>query len=491
MANNILIEKQLSTVIYDQVRLSEYDQKNFGDYIDLVLVDKYKKNKEFLLKDNMFNLIVSIVKRENDFPSDFVDFLKSKLKETGILDYVDSLIVSDTSKLYQLYDSNKIKDINRELAKYYGTGQTLDIDIAIDLLFRHFDDETFNLDETSIKVILESLCYDKLDYLGIDEHICFFCDKDTVSERLYGEYNDGNKTVLMNDINIDKLVNFDSESITDKTFSAIETVFHECEHANQFIGEHNLSFLNMIIAKDVVLKWYGPEWYYDANYREISFEILARRKEVTETFKFLSYYNPLLSDKYYDLMMKQLKEENELLQDTRDPNHKFNDGDSNFKYLDEFVSETIKKRPDVLEIYPILGYEFNTDGSKKSLTEIFNSIKGLDKNQELYEYTFSLFNNVNPKNDKEYYDYLEELSNLDIEDETIIKQVSYVLIRLINEFDYLINNLNETSLNRLREIFNNLYKFTTIDNKFTNRLKSTIDERLNRLNSLDLSTKEL
>ena len=190
-------------------------------------------------------------------------------------------------------------------------------------------------------------------------------------------------------------------------------------------------------------------------------------------------------------MMKQLKEENELLQDTRDPNHKFNDGDSNFKYLDEFVSETIKKRPDVLEIYPILGYEFNTDGSKKSLTEIFNSIKGLDKNQELYEYTFSLFNNVNPKNDKEYYDYLEELSNLDIEDETIIKQVSYVLIRLINEFDYLISNLNETSLNRLREIFNNLYKFTTIDNKFTNRLKSTIDERLNRLNSLDLSTKEL
>ena len=89
------------------------------------------------------------------------------------------------------------------------------------------------------------------------------------------------------------------------------------------------------------------------------------------------------------------------------------------------------------------------------------------------------------------YDYLQELSNLDIEDGTIIKQVSYVLIRLINEFDYLINNLNETSLNRLREIFNNLYKFTTIDNKFTNRLKSTIDERLNRLNSLDLSTKEL
>ena len=61
----------------------------------------------------------------------------------------------------------------------------------------------------------------------------------------------------------------------------------------------------------------------------------------------------------------------------------------------------------------------------------------------------------------------------------------------IIEFDYLINNLNETSLNRLREIFNILYKFTTIDNKFTNRLKSTIDERLNRLNSLDLSTKEL
>lgn len=494
MANNLAAEKQLSTIIYDDFREGIYNEKNYKEYIDLVLINKFKNNKELLLKDNILNLISSIIYKENDLPDDIINFLKSYLKEVGILDYLDNLKYSDTSRLYELYDTNKYKEINKELYKYYGKGITLDTDFAIDLLFRHFDDESFILDETSIKVILESICYDKLDYLGIDEHICFFCDKSTIRESLLGEYNDGNKSILMNDINIDKLVNFDIENINDKTFGALETLFHECEHANQFIGEKNLSFLNMIIAKDVILKWYGPEFYYNANYREISFEILARKKEVTDTFRFLTDYNPLLSDRYYDTMMKQLETENELLKDTRDPYHKFNDGDSNFDFLDQFVSRTIAKKPQVLEDYPILKYEFNSDGTKKSLSSIFNSINDIEHNSELYEYTFSLLNYAETYGDDDCFNFFDEIVKINTNDEIIVKQISYKLMELIDYYDYIIENYNGNKrdyLIRFKDTLNDFYKFTNYNNKFSVKLKQMIDERIEKLNNLDLDVKEL
>lgn len=491
MANNYGIENQVSSIIYEQVRYGEFNIDSFNKYIELILVDKFNRSKDRFLKDNILNLMCSLIYRENDAPKEFVTDLKDKLSSYNITEYIENIKLYDDNQLYDLLDNKRSNETNKQLAYYYGTSHTLDIYLAIDLLFNHLNDEDFNLDETSMKVILESICYDKLDSLGIDGHICFFCDKNSISSTLLGEYNDGTETVLMNDIHLDKLVNFDYDNIDEHTFSSIETVFHECEHANQFIGSKKLSFTNIIIEKDLLLKNHGPEFYYDANYREISFEILARKKQVIDTFRLLAENNPVLSDKYFELMSKSIENENELLSETIKPNHKFNDGESNYGLIDEFIHGVLSKDTTLIESYPLLKYEYNNDGTKKSILDIFNSISLLERNSEFYEYTFSLFKSINTTNDIELLNNLNDISRIETDDEIIIMQICFNLLEVINHYSYLSENINNDKMTYIIDCYKNdlmeLYKFCNYNNKWSVKLKTTIDKELDKLNNRGIS----
>jgi hypothetical protein len=499
-------ELELAGDIYYQIRFTDFNIDTFNNYIDKILVSKFKDKKVFL-EDNVLNLISTIIFNNNSCKKEFISALKDKMASNNMLEYLENINIKSDNEIEALLYQNNSRGVNGELLKLYGCGYNISYDLCVKLLFYHFNNPNFNLDRTSIKLILESLCYDKLDELGIDNHLCFYFDDKSINEDLLGEYSDDTKTVLLNDRYIDRLVNFDMDNIDENTFSGIETVFHECEHANQFIGKKDFSLENLIIQKDLLLKWYGPSEFYDKNYREISFEILARKRQVIDTFKLLAFNDPIISDKYYDIMERKLEKENELLEETINENRMVKVSDDKLKEsADELIGNLLNNFPNLYKTFPLLSYEYE-NGKRKSISNIISSIDGLEKNSNYYEYTFSLLRSGKSIGKAEKLNTLRELSLINTSDPVIIKQICYVLCdninRLNDSFNYDYERLNndyylskfkddtsyiESRINDLKsfkDILESLNGFCEYDNIWSKKLSKLVESILTKLDGFD------
>lgn len=508
MAAHYSNEIDLSNAIYYQIRFTDFDISTFNNYIDKILALKFRDKKAFL-SDNVLNLISTIINNDNSCNIDFINALKDKMEEHNMLEYLDSVKIKSDLEIEELLYQNNDREINNELLKLYGCGYILPYDLCTKLLFHHFNNTDFNLNSTSIKLILEGLCYNKLDELDIDNHICFCFDENSINEDLLGEYADDTATILFSDRYIDRLVNFDIDKIDEKTFSAIETIFHECEHANQFIGKKDFSLENLIIQKDLLLKWYGSPEFYDKNYREVSFEILARKKQVIDTFKLLVFNDPIISDSYYNIMTSTLEEENELLEETINENRMVKTGDTNTKeYADKLIGELLNNFPNLYKTFPLLSYEYE-NGKRKSISNIISSIDDIEKNDTYYEYTFNLLRSGKRMGKGEKLDTLRELSLINTSDEILQKQICYILYNSISKLnegftydyerlnnDYYLSKLSQdpmylemriNDLKSYRDILESLNRFCEYDNIWSKKLSKLIGEILTKLDGFDFN----
>lgn len=515
--SNINKEKKLSFEIFEDLRVGKTNIDNYINYIDSVLLVKYYENKKSVLNDDVLNLISLIIYGNNELESMFKNKLKNKIESTPIIEYLNSLEIVDYQKLNYLIELNKSNEINTCLRNLYSLGYLISYNECVKLLSRHFNNK-IRLNKTSLKVVLQGLCYSRLDELNIGNHICYFCSKDSISSELLGEYNDEVCSLLLSDKYLEKLEFFDKDNFNEEMIGNIETVFHECEHANQMIGNKSISLENMIILKDLLLKWYSGMDYYNNNYKSISFEVLARKNASINTYRFLCEVDSSLADMYFDCVKKNIDSENDKLNDVINEKYAFND-ENKLINIDKNISDILKRKPELFSEYPILEVEFNKDGSNKTLSEMVNYLnenKSKISDREYYEYIFSLFNRIDKYNYKEVLNGINEIGEIESNDLMLRKQICYSLIDLIRHFDYDINKLqyisslnNETELEKyyyntsiadINKIISNIGylkdKLIFLKNKFnndnsfwSNKLKNVINIRLELINKINFDDK--
>ena len=190
--------------------------------------------------------------------------------------------------------------------------------------------------------------------------------------------------------------------------------------------------------------------YYLENYEFILEEIDARLNGCINTFRYLEQLIPDKVDYYKEVLLNDIKKENELLE-------KFNNSsDTIYSFGDEIdilFEKIVKEKPSIIKRNPLFCLEYNLDGSTKSDLELLNEYNKniVKKILELRLNTdiFSLINKLR---------YLENNTN-----DIVLYYVDIIFYNILNE----IKNYNK------KEIISYLYSLN--DNVFISELINKIE----------------
>lgn len=212
---------------------------------------------------------------------------------------------------------------------------------------------------------------------------------DNISKRNDGSYLDGSVTIAWRQIQYGGL---------DRVVDNLITLFHELRHVKQETDKRSgkINHKKYMMIKEDVLQELDSD-YYDVNYKKIYEEIDARVSAAKEAYHFLKSL-PLPKEvkerEKYVQVLERLKKvmERERSFYIRALSKKYK-GDE-VADIEHYFDEIIKDNPDKLEKYPILKVEYNDDGSRKSIVQIFRELCTVLKHKENRVDTYDLYRYV-------------------------------------------------------------------------------------------------
>lgn len=146
----------------------------------------------------------------------------------------------------------------------------------------------------------------------------------------------------------------------EKNLSFFTTIFHELSHCH-FFTKRKISYFMLKMTKDMVLREFLGDTYYNDNYRILSVENDAEIRAYIDSLRYfkqinLEYYNSILSSTIKDILNK--------VNDTK-TNIRYSDNQP--YYLDQLFEETLtaEQKQFFIKKYPILEFEYYEDGKRK------------------------------------------------------------------------------------------------------------------------------
>ena len=319
-----------------------------------------------------------------------------KYKENNIKE-IENQIKEDINN----HRSNEIIEELKEELKDESLLSDIDIEPILEFLYKN---PTFKITKAYFEIILSRL-FRKItisSYPNIKLKI----------KNIYDEGIQKNNEIIINARNIKDTLN--------KNIEIFSVFFHELIHEKQEKTIYNTyDYETFKKLKDELLRSI-IDTYYDENYYNISTEVEAFIKGEIMSINYFYKKSKQIPD-----MEKRKKEIREYCTYNKITDRKNNENIYSLEYLFDkiYTKEEIKK---VIDIYPILLFEYNSDGTKKSLQELillyskakYNLInEKTNKNIQIYVFYKRLLDDIMLKNQKiineeEIIKYNEELKTI-------------------------------------------------------------------------------
>ena len=299
------------------------------------------------------------------------------------------------------YRSNEIIEELKEELKDESLLSDIDIEPILEFLYKN---PTFKITKAYFEIMLSRL-FRKIT-------ISSYPDIKLKIKNIYDEGIQKNNEIIINSQNIKDTLN--------KNIEIFSVFFHELIHEKQEKTIYNTyDYETFKQVKDELLRSI-IDTYYDENYYNISTEVEAFIKGEIMSINYFYKKCKQIPD-----MEKRKKEIKEYCTNNKITDRKNNENIYSLEYLFDkiYTKEEIKK---VIDIYPILLFEYNSDGTKKSLQELillyskakYNLInKKTNKNIQIYVFYKRLLDDIMLKNQKiineeEIIKYNEELKTI-------------------------------------------------------------------------------
>lgn len=174
----------------------------------------------------------------------------------------------------------------------------------------------------------------------------------------------------------------------------LETVHHETDHADALKNTLFPTYDNILYQKDCLLREYLGENYYRENYNNISYERDARIRAKKMVWHYLERISPLKNRISIENLKEQIGEEIK-----NKTNQRIYKGKR--KSVDIFVKELLEQKglKNIDDFYiPFLEKEYNINGTRKSIFEIFAQKRKVQQQLEmLYHQKHIDFNEIRKK----------------------------------------------------------------------------------------------
>lgn len=339
------------------------------DYIRCVVIPKLdKKTIISTLEDEDFTKILTILD-SNGIKKDSKDRIMNLLTSSGIMKKINNERTINKRKLKQI-DEIDIKELDKYASKaYYHLAQEIDEPLALKIIASHIMNDENTVSKPALKVAMISYANNILRKEGINNWKYVFGEIKNKQEKgtTVGQ------TYLSKSLIGLSLLRFDA-FYTDKTAESylegiLTTLLHETRHVidDNNVDHNKLSFENSLITKELLLMSDDEEFYHK-NYKSLIIEKYAKMTGVIETLKLLSKIDKDKAKEFYTKASVKIRKLNKTLLDSK---RKTNEKEDNFF---DMVDNLMKNDPTYIEEYSVLKYEYNEDGTRKSIPLIIDSV---------------------------------------------------------------------------------------------------------------------
>lgn len=348
---NIFFTEQIKSIIFN------YALKDVG---------LNKENVIYLLKNNVLNdNLISYSYDLND-------------KEINELLFSLNLITKDEINV-EIKQEDSLLDMFDKIKQYNKTNKVIDINLALVFLEKYFNNE-LELDIDLMKAIIRSIITEYMKESKINNIKVMF-DNQTSSNGSYS--NDGeNKYIFINEKRIESFL---SKDINDfNKFDLFVTMFHEMRHAVQEKNreDNNFDFDTYFMLKETIIKKYDTN-YYNSNYKIVLEEIDARRGGIDNTIEFFQSCFPQISN----IVENNLNRKKEYY-DYSDYSNKKLSVTEKEEYINNIFDKLLSVHIDLLDKYPILKLEYDSNGIPKSYDKL-NSENNNELINDIIRYRYS------------------------------------------------------------------------------------------------------
>lgn len=286
------------------------------------------------------------------------------------------------------------------------------------------------LNDSQKQIIMENFARIKSKQLTNSENYI------TYSTELYNRNNGIGITVGEHMPGFIRLIPKICDDNTMNTILNIVTIYHELRHEQQkrSISSNEYNHLTYMMVKESAIRLMDYDFYsrnYDSMYEELDAEYFA----IKNTIKFLTTLElgNFRQDQKYITIMQTLEDKKTNIENRFLFAKTKNGKDGKNMQVEIFLDEKIKENPELLEKFPIFRIEYNEDGTRKSIEQIFTDFTIIcrEKNNRLgnYDlYKYILFSRVG-KN----WDECMEISDIEVP-----KDLSYATREALNKLKYAI-----------------------------------------------------
>lgn len=416
------------------------------DYIRCVVIPKLdKKTIISTLEDEDFAKILTILD-SNGIKKDSKGRIMNLLTSSGIMKKINNERTINKRNLKQI-DETDIKELDKYASKAYYLAQEIDEPLALKIIASHIMNDENTVSKPALKVAMISYANNILRKEGINNW-----------KYVFGEIkNKQKKGTTVGQAYLSKsliglsLLRFDA-FYTDKTAESylegiLTTLLHETRHVidDNNVDHNKLSFENSLITKELLLMSDDEEFYHK-NYKSLIIEKYAKMTGVIETLKLLSKIDKDKAKEFYTKASVKIRKLNKTLLDSK---RKTNEKEDNFF---DMVDNLMKNDPTYIEEYSILKYEYNEDGTRKSIPLIIDSVSDYINNSsdeenklDAYKYIRGTIN-IEVLRSNSLTDILEKLvslSGIKYDDKILNRQLEIYRTELENRFNQIIDLYKE------------------------------------------------
>ena len=416
------------------------------DYIRCVVIPKLdKKTIISTLEDEDFTKILTILD-SNGIKKDSKARIMNLLTSSGIMKKINNERTINKRNLKQI-DETDIKELDKYASKAYYLAQEIDEPLALKIIASHIMNDENTVSKPALKVAMISYANNILRKEGINNW-----------KYVFGEIkNKQEKGTTVGQAYLSKsliglsLLRFDA-FYTDKTAESylegiLTTLLHETRHVidDNNIDHNKLSFENSLITKELLLMSDDEEFYHK-NYKSLIIEKYAKMTGVIETLKLLSKIDKDKAKEFYTKASVKIRKLNKTLLDSK---RKTNEKEDNFF---DMVDNLMKNDPTYIEEYSVLKYEYNEDGTRKSIPLIIDSVSDYINNSsdeenklDAYKYIRGTIN-IEVLRSNSLTDILEKLvslSGIKYDDKILNRQLEIYRTELENRFNQIIDLYKE------------------------------------------------
>lgn len=416
------------------------------DYIRCVVIPKLdKKTIISTLEDEDFTKILTILD-SNGIKKDSKSRIMNLLTSSGIMKKINNERTINKRNLKQI-DETDIKKLDKYASKAYYLAQEIDEPLALRIIASHIMNDENTVSKPALKVAMISYANNILRKEGINNW-----------KYVFGEIkNKQEKGTTVGQAYLSKsliglsLLRFDA-FYTDKTAESylegiLTTLLHETRHVidDNNVDHNKLSFENSLITKELLLMSDDEEFYHK-NYKSLIIEKYAKMTGVIETLKLLSKIDKDKAKEFYTKASVKIRKLNKTLLDSK---RKTNEKEDNFF---DMVDNLMKNDPTYIEEYSVLKYEYNEDGTRKSIPLIIDSVSDYINNSsdeenklDAYKYIRGTIN-IEVLRSNSLTDILEKLvslSGIKYDDKILNRQLEIYRTGLENRFNQIIDLYKE------------------------------------------------